>query len=264
VLARALIVVSSIFLAAYAGADGASAKAKEPAVSTQQGKHSAGKASKSAASKKKATKTRAKASVKSSKARKTAASKAQRSKSKVTKSAQKTKAAARKSASARKKAAAATPKPAVEAAVSTPGKMTERRARFLPIAGRIKPEGLPLTLVDAVITRESRYDPKARGSLGEIGLMQLMPATARSLARQHGFGDVADLPAAQFAAWLEKPENNMRLGMKYLSMCHKKAKQNVAATIGCYNAGPGNMWAWKSIGHTRRYVSFVNEHLASN
>ncbi|WP_137389731.1 transglycosylase SLT domain-containing protein [Rhodoligotrophos defluvii] len=146
---------------------------------------------------------------------------------------------------------------------AAPDGLSARRAQFLPVAGRIKPAGLPLALIDAVITRESRYNPKARGSRGEVGLMQLLPSTARGIAREKGLA-AANLSGAALIKWLEVPENNIRLGTHYLSMCHEKAKQNVAATIGCYNAGPGNMWSWKSIGYTRRYVRFVNDHIASN
>ncbi|WP_246105046.1 lytic transglycosylase domain-containing protein [Rhodoligotrophos appendicifer] len=149
------------------------------------------------------------------------------------------------------------------ASIDTDG-IGARRAKYLPVADTLRPTGLPITLIDAVITRESRYDPKARGSRGEVGLMQILPSTGRALARENGFTSVADLSASGFVDWLEIPENNVKLGTIYLNMCHDKAKKSVAATIGCYNAGPGNMWAWESITYTRNYVSFVNAHMAAN
>ena len=138
------------------------------------------------------------------------------------------------------------------------------RDRYLSLAANVKPSGLPITLVDAVITRESRYNPKARGSSGEVGLMQILPSTGRQLAREHGFDNVARMSHSELVAWLEVPENNIKLGTRYLNMCHERAKRSVPATIGCYNAGPGNMWAWNSISLTRKYVHFVNQHIASN
>lgn len=146
---------------------------------------------------------------------------------------------------------------------AVPKDVEGRRSKYLAIAKSVKPGGLPIALVDAVITRESRYRADARGSRGEVGLMQILPATGRGLAKQHGMARAAKLGHAEFVKWLATPENNLKLGMAYLDMCHKKAKKNVAATIGCYNAGPGNMWAWKSIKLTRKYVSFVNDHMAS-
>ena len=81
----------------------------------------------------------------------------------------------------------------------------------------------------------------ARGSSGEIGLMQLMPATAR----MWGGGNMYD------------PRQNMRVGTKYLHWCYKRARKNIGATIGCYNRGPGLMWSWSGNPITRRYVSKV-------
>jgi soluble lytic murein transglycosylase-like protein len=157
----------------------------------------------------------------------------------------------------------ATASPATEA-VKPSSDLAAARERYLGIAEAVKPAGLPITLVDAVITRESRYNPKARGSSGEVGLMQILPSTGRALAKQHGYDHVAKMSHSELVAWLEVPENNIALGTRYLSMCHEKAKRSVPATIGCYNAGPGNMWAWNSISLTRKYVQFVNQHIASN
>lgn len=142
-------------------------------------------------------------------------------------------------------------------------RMAMRRAKYIPIARKVKPASLPIALVDAVITKESRYVPTVRGSHGEVGLMQIRPSTARQLARQHGMDEVAGLSSASLVKWLHEPRNNIRLGTLYLKMCHDKAKGQVAATIGCYNAGPGNMWRWKGIKITRNYVSFVNKHMAT-
>ncbi len=125
------------------------------------------------------------------------------------------------------------------------------RVAYLKIAAEVKPAGLPLELVDAVMKRESGYNAKARGAAGEIGLMQIKPATARHIMG----GKVGNL---------YDPRVNLTAGTKYLEQCRKMAKGDTAATIGCYNAGPGNMWSWKSIPSTRRYVSFVKSHIAMN
>jgi soluble lytic murein transglycosylase-like protein len=130
-------------------------------------------------------------------------------------------------------------------------KRSVRRAKYLPMARSMKPAGLPISLVDAVITMESGYNPAARGAAGEIGLMQVKPATARMVRSLTGVR----------AGSLSVPANNLRIGMAYLNWCYKRAKRNVAVTIGCYNAGPGNMWKWQKFAVTRKYVSFVRKRV---
>ena len=49
------------------------------------------------------------------------------------------------------------------------------------IAKHAKANDVPVMLAHAVITIESRYNPRARGQAGEIGLMQIKPATARGI-----------------------------------------------------------------------------------
>ncbi len=137
----------------------------------------------------------------------------------------------------------------------------KRRAAILPIVKAVKPAHLPLSLVDAVISKESRYKANARGSRGEIGLMQLMPSTARGLAKSLGFKRIAKMSNAQLRKHLNRPRNNLKLGLAYLSKCHKMAKGNIGATIGCYNAGPGNMWRWHKIKITRNYVKYVRSRM---
>ncbi|NNE22034.1 MAG: lytic transglycosylase domain-containing protein [Rhizobiales bacterium] len=141
------------------------------------------------------------------------------------------------------------------ASARKPGKaMTRRnvrRAKYLPMAKSMKPSGLPIALVDAVITMESGYNPSARGASGEIGLMQVKPATARMVRSLTGVRGGS----------LSVPVNNLRIGMAYLNWCYKRAKRHVPATIGCYNAGPGNMWKWHKFAVTRKYVSFVRKRV---
>jgi hypothetical protein len=67
--------------------------------------------------------------------------------------------------------------------------------------------GIPAALLTAQIRQESNFDPRARGRAGEIGLGQIMPATAR----QPGFGVQPVDPAA-----LDDPRTNIRFQAQYL------------------------------------------------
>ena len=93
------------------------------------------------------------------------------------------------------------------------------------IAEHAKPNGVPVMLAHAVITIESRYDPRARGQAGEIGLMQIKPATARGIGYQGSITALYD------------PETNLRWGMKYLGEAHRLGGGTVCGTILKYNAG---------------------------
>ncbi|MCP4934310.1 MAG: lytic transglycosylase domain-containing protein [bacterium] len=120
------------------------------------------------------------------------------------------------------------------------------RGSLMATLANVKPAGLPLRLAAAVVTVESGWRVNARGSSGERGLMQLMPATARMMGARGN---------------LYNPRINMRAGTKYLNWCYRRARKNVAATIGCYNRGPGKMWKWSGNPITRRYVSKVRRYM---
>lgn len=87
--------------------------------------------------------------------------------------------------------------------------------------------GVPLDLAQAVIRVESNYNPKARGSAGEIGLMQIKPATARMMGYDGGRTGLFD------------PETNIKFGMKYLAKAHLLSGGFTCGTILRYNAGHG-------------------------
>ena len=85
--------------------------------------------------------------------------------------------------------------------------------------------GVPVSLAHAVIRVESNYRPNARGSAGEVGLMQIKPATARGMGYKGTVKDLYD------------PETNIRFGMKYLGGAHRLSGGTTCGTILRYNAG---------------------------
>ena len=90
--------------------------------------------------------------------------------------------------------------------------------------------GVPALLLLALIERESRFDPRARGALNARGLMQVRPATARAMAVQLEIvlEDSEDLFDAR---------TNIRLGTAYLARMHERFDDwNLALTA--FNVGP--------------------------
>ncbi|MGB3878852.1 lytic transglycosylase domain-containing protein [Shinella zoogloeoides] len=90
-----------------------------------------------------------------------------------------------------------------------------------------KTYGVPVDLAHAVVRVESNFNPRARGSAGEIGLMQIKPATARMMGYRGS------------AKGLFDPETNIKFGMKYLAMAHDLGGGTTCGTILKYNAGHG-------------------------
>lgn len=88
-----------------------------------------------------------------------------------------------------------------------------------------KSHGIPEALAHAVISVESNYRANARGSAGEVGLMQIKPATARMMGYRGS------------TKALYNPETNIKFGMKYLAMAHKLGGGTTCGTILKYNAG---------------------------
>ncbi|MDI7863775.1 lytic transglycosylase domain-containing protein [Rhizobiaceae bacterium n13] len=88
-----------------------------------------------------------------------------------------------------------------------------------------KEYGVPVELAHAVVRIESNFNPKARGSAGEIGLMQIKPATARMMGYSGS------------AKGLYDPETNIKYGMKYLAEAHELGGGETCGTILKYNAG---------------------------
>jgi soluble lytic murein transglycosylase-like protein len=86
-------------------------------------------------------------------------------------------------------------------------------------------EGVPVSLATAFIKIESNYRPNIVGSAGEIGLMQIKPATARMMGYNGS------------AKGLFDPDTNIKYGMKYLAMARNLGGGTTCGTILKYNAG---------------------------
>lgn len=117
--------------------------------------------------------------------------------------------------------------------------VVERRVRVHLPAARAAAErrGVDLALLLAVASVESAGRADARSGAGAVGLMQLMPATARELAAEEGRGppDLLD------------PATSLDLGAKYLArqIARFEGRRETRELALCaYNAGPGAVQRW--------------------
>lgn len=123
------------------------------------------------------------------------------------------------------------------------------RSTYLPAISEVAAaNGLPPALVDAVVRIESRYDPTAVGSIGEIGLMQVRPKTAALLGFEGSSAELAE------------PKTNLRYGAGYLAKAWRLADGNLCRALMKYRAGHGSdRMSALSIEYCRR----ARQHLAA-
>jgi soluble lytic murein transglycosylase len=125
------------------------------------------------------------------------------------------------------------------------------------LRGHAENYDLDPALLAAVVYRESKFDPDARSSSGAVGLMQLLPETAKGIALHTG--------GSRFrVSDLYDPEINVRYGAFYLRrLMRKYGDQRLA--LAAYNAGQTNVDEWLASGggvrfpETRQYVDEVLE-----
>src|SRR6188768_3419332 len=123
------------------------------------------------------------------------------------------------------------------------------------VTGHAENYDLDPALLAAVIYRESKFDANAKSSSGAIGLMQLLPDTAKGIALHTG--------GSQFeVSDLYDPEINVRYGSFYLRRLLNKYGDTRLA-LAAYNAGQANVDEWRANGEgiafpeTRQYVDEV-------
>jgi soluble lytic murein transglycosylase len=166
------------------------------------------------------------------------------------------------------------------------GDLTMRLARLAAQRGLVLPErGYPLraqpessqveaALTLGIIRQESGFDAHIRSSVGARGMMQLMPSTAKILAKRAGVRRFRD-------SMLDDADFNMRLGSSYLGGLVDQFDGSYIMAAAAYNAGPGRPSSWMTscgdprsasvdpvdyiecipIGETRNYVMRVLENV---
>lgn len=99
--------------------------------------------------------------------------------------------------------------------------------------------GLDMAWVYGLIRQESRFISSARSHVGANGLMQIMPATARYVAKRIGLGKFVP-------EQVNDVDTNIVLGTNYLNMVLTDLGGSQALASAAYNAGPGRPRAWRS------------------
>lgn len=144
-----------------------------------------------------------------------------------------------------------------------------------PVIAPLGPKAPETALIHAIIRQESLFDAGAVSPSGALGLMQLMPGTAKGVAGR------LKMKKFNAASLTTDPRTNVVLGSNYLADLVDKFNGSYVMAIAGYNAGPGRVNGWLgqngdprpklddtidwvekiSVGETRNYVQRVMENL---
>lgn len=136
----------------------------------------------------------------------------------------------------------------VNAISQLPVNMPSTKTQIINLVEKVSQKhGVDDKLVKALIKQESGFNPNAKSKAGAMGLMQLMPATAKGL----GVTDAMN------------PVQNVEGGVKYLKSMLQRYNGNVILALAAYNAGPGAVDKYDGVPPYPETQNYVRSILAN-
>ena len=132
---------------------------------------------------------------------------------------------------------------AISAADRTQNEHDYAKRYLAPFSEQVRPaaanQGLDDAWVYGLMRQESRFITDAKSTVGASGLMQLMPATAKWVAKKIGLNDFKH-------SQVNDTETNVLLGTSYMRLVLESLDNHPVLASAAYNAGPGRAQRWRA------------------